>query len=187
VRALGKTGPHFCGAESDRAVATKSKYSPPFSAPRKPDEDFLFLTPFRSSRRDAFTGLEIILTVALIALLAGSAIYLMRGGERTCAPISNPNRCHADIESIKTQLQLYQARHGHVPTTEQGLKALVYRPTGNPQLSHWRQLLPEMPIDPWGTEYQLRNPATKSTQDPYDLYSAGRDRQPNTADDIGNW
>lgn len=148
----------------------------------------IFSSPpsLRHSRDNAFTGLEIILTVALIALLAVSAIYLMREGERTCVPIPRPYLCKADIEGLKTQLQLYQTRHGHLPTTAQGLKALVHCPATDPQPSHWRQLLPEMPMDPWGTEYQLRNPAIKSTQDPFDLFSAGKDRQPGTADDIGN-
>lgn len=144
---------------------------------------FASLKPLRRAGAAAFTLLEIMLVVMIIALLAGSAIYLMRGN----VDEARRTRCEADIEGIKTQLQLYEVHNGNVPTTEQGLKALTQRPTGDPQPRKWRQLMPEVPLDPWGTEYQLRNPASKSTKDSYDLFSAGKDRKPNTDDDIGNW
>lgn len=137
------------------------------------------------SRRStaAFTLLEIMLVVMIIALLAGSAIYLMRGN----VDQARYARVDQDIENIKTQLQLYEVTNGSIPTTEQGLRALVERPSGDPQPRKWRQLMPEVPLDPWGVPYQLRSPATKSTKDSYDIFSVGKDKQPNTADDIGNW
>jgi general secretion pathway protein G len=131
----------------------------------------------------AFTLLEIMLVVMIIALLAGSAIYLMRNN----VDQARYARCDQDIENIKTQLQMYEVTNGTFPSTEQGLRALVEMPGGDPQPRRWRQLMQDVPLDPWGTPYILRYPASKSAKDPYDLFSAGKDKTPNTADDIGNW
>jgi general secretion pathway protein G len=130
----------------------------------------------------AFTLLEIMLVVMIIAILAGSAIYLMRGQVDQAAIV----RAEGDIQLIKTNLGFYAVRNGTAPTTAQGLNALVTRPSGEPQPRKWSQLLPEVPLDPWGQPYHLRNPATMS-KDGYDVFSSGPDRQPGTADDIGNW
>lgn len=131
----------------------------------------------------AFTLLEIMLVVMIIALLAGSAIYLMRNN----VDQARYARCDQDIENIKTQLQMYEVTNGTFPSTEQGLRALVEMPSGDPAPRRWRQLMQDVPLDPWGTPYVLRNPASKSQKDPYDLFSCGKDKTPNTADDIGNW
>lgn len=138
---------------------------------------------FHHRRRAAFTLLEIMLVVMIIALLAGAAIHLMRNNVR----IARDARAGSDIESIKTQIQMYEVLCGSVPSTSQGLAALVERPTGDPQPRNWRQFMPQVPIDPWGIPYQLRNPATKSTKESYDLFSCAKDQKPDTADDIGNW
>jgi general secretion pathway protein G len=130
----------------------------------------------------AFTLLEIMLVVMIIAILAGSAIYLMRGQVDQAAIV----RAEGDIQQILTQLQMYAVRNGTAPTTAQGLEALVTRPTGEPQPRKWSQLMKDLPLDPWGQPYQLRNPGTIS-RDGYDVFSAGPDRQPGNADDIGNW
>src|SRR4029077_14814485 len=123
------------------------------------------------------------LVVMIIALLAGSAIYLMRGNVDQAKYV----RSETDIQNIMTQLQLYEVQNGTMPSTEQGLMALVVRPSGEPQPRKWRQLLPEVPLDPWGTPYQLRNPGTMSRKDGYDVFSAGKDKKIGTEDDIGNW
>ena len=140
------------------------------------------MKPLKRNSTAAFTLLEIMLVVMIIALLAGSAIYLMRGN----VDQAKFARVDADVQNIITQLQLYETQNGVMPSSEQGLKALVERPSGEPQPRRWRQLLPEVPLDPWGVEYQLRNPGTQSKAG-FDLFSAGKDRKPNTADDLGNW
>jgi general secretion pathway protein G len=137
---------------------------------------------FSSRSKAAFTLLEIMLVVMIIALLAGSAIYLMRGNVDDTKFV----RAEIDVQNILNQLQLYSVQNGNYPSTEQGIFALVEKPSGEPQPRKWRALLEKVPIDPWGVPYQIRNPATKSKSG-IDLFSAGPDRQPNTADDVGNW
>jgi general secretion pathway protein G len=91
-------------------------------------------------------------------------------------------RVLADTESIKTQLQLYESMNSFYPTTKQGLQALVTQPQDNPQPAHWYQLFLQLPKDPWGSDYIYRCPGLKNPAG-YDLFSAGPDRQADTADD----
>jgi general secretion pathway protein G len=133
-------------------------------------------------KHHGFTLLEIMLVVMIIALLAGSAIYLMGGNLGYAQSV----RVKSDIQGLTTQLKLYQAANGFLPTTEQGLGALVTRPDSDPKPTQWRQLLDKIPMDPWQNPYIYENPG-KHNQNSFDLYSAGPDRKPGTDDDIGNW
>jgi len=139
---------------------------------------------FRGMRmgRGGFTLLEIMLVVALIAILLGAGIYYMADQ----ADYGREVRVMSDIQSITTSLRLYQASNGSYPTTEQGLDALVTKPTTAPVPHSWRKLFDELPIDPWGTPYFYEAPGRRSGKG-FDVFSAGPDRQPGTADDIGNW
>jgi general secretion pathway protein G len=138
------------------------------------------LSPCR--QRSGFTLLEIMLVVMIIALLAGSAIYFMGGNIEDAQRV----RATSDIRSISTQLMVYQASNGFLPSTEQGVKALVSKPETEPRPRSWRQYMSEVPRDPWDQEYFYEQPG-KRNPNGYDLYSAGKDRKPGTADDIGNW
>jgi len=72
--------------------------------------------------------------------------------------------------------------NGFYPTTEQGLQALVTQPSNDPRPARWYQLFRELPTDPWGNGYIYKNPGLKNPGG-YDLFSAGPDRQADTADD----
>jgi len=93
---------------------------------------------------------------------------------------------HEELENLKTKLRLYEIRNGSLPSTEQGLQALVERPGDQPIPHRWRRLLADVPKDPWNHEYRLEVPATHS-RDAFDVFSAGPDGKFGTADDIGNW
>lgn len=139
-------------------------------------------TPLRSVRRAGFTLIEIMLVVTIIVVLMGAAIALLTGN----VEVAQEQRVIGDIQSISTQLKLYETMNYFLPSTEQGIEALVKRPSSEPQPRRWKQLLKEMPLDPWGMEYQYRYPGTKNSGS-FDLFSMGPDRKPNTEDDIGNW
>lgn len=129
-----------------------------------------------------FTLLEMMLVVAIIALLLASAIYYM--GPQLFA--AQDVRVRSDISSITTGLRTYQGMNGNLPTTEQGLQALVTRPTTEPKPLQWHQSFDKLPKDPWGSDYLYLQPGKHNTTS-FDIYSAGPDRKPDTADDIGNW
>ena len=137
------------------------------------------LIEMRTKRKQqGFTLLEIMLVVSIIVIILGVAISKL--GNTT--GIAKSMRVQADIQAIKTQLQLYESMNGFFPSTEQGLQALVSQPSSDPRPTRWYQLFKEMPKDPWGSDYIYRNPGLKSPGG-YDLYSAGPDRQADTSDD----
>lgn len=131
-------------------------------------------------KQDGFTLLEIMIVVTIIAILMSAAIYKL-GGNVEYAKFT---AVATDVQAIGTQLKLYEGMNGFFPTTEQGLRALVFQPDNDPKPSRWYQLFKEVPKDPWHTEYIYRCPGIKNPTG-YDLFSAGPDRVPDTADD--NW
>jgi general secretion pathway protein G len=128
--------------------------------------------------QNAFTLLEIMIVVTIIAVLMGVAIYRLGGN----IEYAKHTAVSSDTQSIGTQLRLYESMNGFLPTTEQGLQALVVQPDSDPRPSRWYQLFKEVPKDPWHNNYIYRNPGTKNPNS-YDLFSAGPDRIPDTADD----
>ena len=129
-------------------------------------------------KQQGFTLLEIMLVVSIIVIILGVAISKL--GNTT--GIAKGMRVQADVQAIKTQLQLYESMNGFFPTTEQGLQALVTQPQNDPRPTRWYQLFKENPKDPWQNYYIYRCPGIKHP-DSYDLFSAGPDRKPDTADD----
>ena len=118
------------------------------------------------------------LVVTIIALLLGTAIYKLSGNVEYARRV----RVQGDLQGISTQLKLYQSMNGFYPTTDQGLQALVTQPDTDPKPTRWYQLYSELPKDPWQSDYVYRCPGTKNPNG-FDLYSAGPDRKPDTADD----
>lgn len=139
-------------------------------------------SPSSSRSAAAFTLIEIVITLTIIAILASGSIYLLKGQIDS----AKDTRVGSDLQAIGLALQSYESRALRKPTTEQGLKALVEKPIIEPIPENYRAFMKEMPKDPWGMEYKYRLPAQKSKDD-YDIWSAGPDGQDGTADDIGNW
>jgi general secretion pathway protein G len=128
--------------------------------------------------RQGFTLLEIMLVVTIIGLLLTAAIFGFRGN----VEYSRRVRVQGDIQGITTQLKLYESMNGFYPTTDQGLRALTVQPDTDPKPSRWLQLFDKVPKDPWQSDYIYRCPGLKNPNG-FDLYSAGPDRVPDTADD----
>ncbi len=94
-----------------------------------------------------------------------------------------------DIKAIGASLDMYKLDNFAYPSTQQGLEALVKKPSGNPQPKNWNKdgYLKRLPVDAWGNPYQYLSPGTKGA---YDLYSFGADGKEGGTDadaDIGNW
>src|SRR5438046_1184219 len=109
-------------------------------------------------KHQGFTLLEIMLVVSIIVIVGGVAISKL--GNTTA--IAKSMRVQADLQAIKTQLQLYENMNGFYPTTEQGLQALVTQPSNDPRPARWYQLFKELPTDPWGNGYIYKNPDLKT-------------------------
>ena len=136
--------------------------------------------------RSAFTLLEILVTLAIIGLLAGLAI------SNSDKIFGQSQEAVAKIfvrDSLKTSLTRYRIDLGDYPSTSEGLGALLTAPSNKAE--RWRGPYAEtpggkLPTDPWGEPYRYRFPGTKN-KGGYDLYSAGPDKADGTEDDIGNW
>ena len=100
-------------------------------------------------------------------------------------PVEAAERAKEDMQAIEINLSEYQLDNGFVPSTDQGLQALVTRPTIEPVPSQWHRYMSQIPKDPWGKPYYYSAPA-KGLKYSYDLYSAGADGKPGTADDVVN-
>ena len=94
-----------------------------------------------------------------------------------------------DISAIQQALQLYKLDNQRFPTTEQGLQALVQKPTTGPAANGWKEggYLEKLPKDPWGSPYQYLSPGLHGE---VDIVSLGADGQPGGTGedaDIGSW
>ncbi|MBU2709945.1 type II secretion system major pseudopilin GspG [Zooshikella sp. WH53] len=80
----------------------------------------------------------------------------------------------SDIASIKTALEMYKLDNHNYPSTDQGLEALVSKPSGQPEARNWNPdgYLEKIPVDPWGRPYQFQAPGNHGK---FDLYSLGAD------------
>lgn len=92
-----------------------------------------------------------------------------------------------DVNNLMQALKLYKLDNQRFPSAEQGLEALVRKPTASPVPPNWRPYLDKLPADPWGRPYQFVNPGVKGE---IDVYSLGADGQPGGEGkdaDIGSW
>lgn len=140
------------------------------------------LPHLRRSRRSAFTLIEIVIVLTIIAILGSGVMYMTKSWIDT----SKETRVQSDLDKIATGLLGYESKALRLPTTEQGVKALVEKPTTEPVPERWSNFLEELPKDPWGQEYKYRLPGQKSKRG-YDLWSVGPDGVDGNEDDIGNW
>jgi general secretion pathway protein G len=127
-------------------------------------------------------------TILWLAIGSYVAAFIV-GAIRMNAELSNVPRYRAtgDIHFLDSQLRIYNDANGAYPTTEQGLQAFVAEPRTSPRPQRWRRLADGIMHDEWGSEYIYRCPGLRHP-DGYDLYSAGPDHKPDTADDVwGDW
>lgn len=132
--------------------------------------------------RRGFTLLELLVVMVIIGLLASFV------GPRFFAQIgkSETKVARSQLDALEKALDQYRLDVGSYPTTEQGLAALMERPSG---LARWAgpYLKKAVPQDPWGRSYLYKSPGDHGE---FDLMSYGKDGQPGgsgEAEDVTNW
>jgi general secretion pathway protein G len=128
--------------------------------------------PVLRSRADGYTLMEIMLVVAIIAVIAGGVIVKMTGA----LDVAKIQRTEQDINNLYSALKLYEARNYQMPDQNQGLEALISMPTTGTKPANWTKLMDSMPVDPWNTPYQYRNPGKRDPSG-VDVFSFGPDRK----------
>ena len=122
------------------------------------------------TRRAGLTLVEMIVVLAIIAVVAVLIVPNVIGRPDE----ARVTVAKTDLKTIATALRMYRLDNGDYPTTEQGLAALVERPTAAPEPRAYpaEPYLGELPTDPWGKAYIYRSPGTGGA---YDLLSYGKD------------
>ena len=135
----------------------------------------------------AFTLIEVLVVVMILGILAALVVPRVMDRPDEAKRVA----AKADIGAIVQALKLYRLDNGFYPSTDQGLAALVQRPSTNPVPPNWKAGgyldKPQLPRDPWGNEYQYLQPGVRGE---IDVFSLGADRArggEGNAADIGNW
>ncbi len=142
-----------------------------------------FSTSLRSGSR-GFTLIEVLVVVVILAILA--AVVVPRVMDRPGQ--ARQTAAAQGIQSIMTALNMYHLDNFTYPDSNEGLKALVQKPSGLPEGANWKgPYLDKLPKDPWGRPFLFLNPGVHGKVDVYTLGSDGRPGGEGEAADIGNW
>ncbi|HYF17772.1 MAG TPA: type II secretion system major pseudopilin GspG [Ramlibacter sp.] len=145
------------------------------------------MTLFRSASRRVlqagFTLIELMVVLVIIGVLA--ALIVPNVLDR--ADDARATAAKTDVNNLMQALKLYRLDNQRYPTAEQGLQALVAKPSSGPAPANWKPYLERLPNDPWGRPYQYLNPGVKGE---IDVMSYGADGQPGGEGknaDVGSW
>lgn len=131
-----------------------------------------------------FTLIELMVVLVIIGLLA--ALIVPNVLDR--ADDARVTAARTDISNLMQSLKLYKLDNQRFPTGEQGLQALVAKPTGGgPIPNNWKPYLEKLPSDPWGNPYQYVNPGVKGQVDVFSFGADGQSGGEGRDADIGSW
>jgi general secretion pathway protein G len=133
--------------------------------------------------QSGFSLIEIMVVIVILGILASLVVpkIMSRPDEARIVKVKQ------DILSIQNALDLYKLDNGEYPSTDQGLIALVQKPTTEPVPRSWQPYLKSLPKDPWGRDYLYLNPGEHGE---LDIFTYGPTGQPGGSGKnatIGNW
>lgn len=136
---------------------------------------------FKQINQRGFTLIEIMVVVVILGILAAAVVpKIMSRPEQ-----ARIEKAKHDISALESALDIYKLDNYNYPSTDQGLEALVSKPSGSPESRNYKKdgYIKKLYKDPWGKEYLYLSPGAHGD---FDLYSLGSDSLPSD-DDIGNW
>lgn len=139
----------------------------------------------KSRMQQGFTLIEILVVVTILAILGALVVPKI---------MDRPNDARVmaakqGVAAVMSSLKMYKLDNGRFPTTEQGLKALVEKPTSDPVPANWKTggYLDKLPKDPWGHDYIYLNPGMKGEIDVLSYGADGQSGGEGYDADIGSW
>ncbi|RJX72440.1 type II secretion system protein GspG [Vibrio sinensis] len=138
----------------------------------------------KTKKQTGFTLLEVMVVVVILGILASFVVPNLLGNKER----ADQQKAITDIVALENALDMYKIDNHIYPTTDQGLEALVNKPT-NPEPKNYRDggYIKRLPNDPWGNEYQYLSPGDKSSVDIFTLGADGQEGGEGASVDIGNW
>ncbi len=128
------------------------------------------MSVLKRPRYAGFTLIEVMVVVVILGILAALVVprVLSRPDEARIVA------ARQDIGALGQALKLYRLDNQAYPTTEQGLQALVEKPTTTPAAPNWKPggYIDRLPKDPWGNDYRYLSPGVRGE---VDIFSLGRD------------
>lgn len=142
--------------------------------------------PAHSVRRSrGFTLIEIMVVIVILGVLAALVVPKVMSRPDEARVVA----ARQDIASLMQALKLYRLDNRRYPTTEQGLAALVTKPTLAPVPEGWKSggYIERLPLDPWSKPYQYLNPGLRGEIDVFSFGADGVAGGEGSDADIGNW
>ena len=137
----------------------------------------------RSRAQRGFTLIELMVVLLIIGVLA--ALIVPNVLDR--ADDARVTAARTDVKNLMQALKLYKLDNQRYPTAEQGLQALLAKPTTAPVPPNWKTYLDQLPNDPWGKPYVYLNPGIKGEVDVMSLGADGQASGEGNNADIGSW
>lgn len=136
----------------------------------------------RRRTRAAFTLMEVLLVLVILAILGSMAGVYFRGVQQKALR----DATRTQISAFKSAVEFFQINVNSYPTTEQGLNALITAPSdlANPEKWGTKPYLdvPQIPMDPWGHPYNYE----LKDADNYRIWSYGPDGIDGNEDDVSS-
>ena len=134
-------------------------------------------------RHRGFTLIELMVVLVIIGVLA--ALIVPNVLER--ADDARVTAAKTDVNNLMQALKLYKLDNQRYPSAEQGLQALLVKPTTTPLPPNWKSYLDKLPNDPWGRPYQYLNPGIRGEIDVLSFGADGQAGGEGKNADIGSW
>ncbi len=128
------------------------------------------MTPPANRRSRGFTLIELMVVLVIIGVLA--ALIVPNVLDRT--DDARATAARTDVNNLVQALKLYKLDNQRYPSADQGLEALVKKPSAGVVPPNWKPYLEKLPQDPWGKPYQYLNPGLNGE---IDVFSFGPDGQ----------
>jgi general secretion pathway protein G len=132
-----------------------------------------------------FTLIEMMVVIVIMGVLAALIVPKVMNRPDEARIVA----AKQDIAALSQALKLYRLDNRRYPSTEQGLQALVQKPTIAPIPDNWKTggYLERLPKDPWGAPYQYLAPGVHGEIDVFSFGGDGQAGGEGSDADVGNW